>query len=109
MLLQGLRAWMVQRVTAIYLLLYISVATISMLFFPIENWAQWQQLFATPWFNIATQGFILGLILHAWVGVRDAVIDYINHFPSRLLILTVIAVTLILSGLWSVMILIRVM
>jgi len=109
MLLQGLRAWMLQRVTAIYLLLYISIAIISMMFYPIESGSQWRELFAIHWFNIATQGFILALILHAWVGVRDAVIDYINHFPSRLLILSVIAITLILSGLWSIMILIRVM
>ena len=32
--------------------------------------------------------FFLALLLHAWIGVRDVVIDYVHNFSARLTVLT---------------------
>jgi succinate dehydrogenase / fumarate reductase membrane anchor subunit len=51
--------------------------------------------------NIATAGFILALVAHAWVGMRDVILDYIKPVGLRLALLSLTAVLLAGSSLWA--------
>ena len=50
--------------------------------------------------GIAGAGFVLALMLHGWVGVRDIILDYIPALGMRLLLLTLSGALLAASGFW---------
>ncbi len=106
--LSGLTAWLVQRLSAIYLLLFSVVVFGWFAQTPELTFTQWQGLFAQPIIAIATAMFILALLLHAWVGVRDVILDYAGHFAAvRLLLLALLGSWLIVLGIWSAAILLQ--
>lgn len=101
----GLRGWLVQRISAVVMAVY-TILLIAILFSqPSLDYATWAGVFEKQWIRLATLLFLLSLLLHAWVGMRDILMDYINHTGARLTleILTVLALTL--YALWSLEIL----
>ena len=102
----GLKAWVIQRVTAVYVGLFSLYLLLMLLFAAPADHAAWQQWLAAPVMGIATWLFVLAVLLHAWVGVRDVIIDYIWNTPTRVVVLSVVALALIASGLWASQILI---
>ena len=61
-----------------------------------QTWTVW---LAHPVMNTATGLFFLQLAIHAWVGMRDIVLDYIPNDTLRLTILTAISFFLITCSL----------
>jgi len=107
--LQGLRPWLVQRISAAYIalfLVYLVMTTFSINLFSAANWRGWV---AWPGHNIAMGLFIISILWHAWIGVRDVILDYVGNVFSRLLLLTLVALVLLGSGLWGIRALILVM
>lgn len=102
---QGMRTWMLQRLTAVYLVLYMLVFGILILRLPVLDHSHWRQLFVAPLANIATGLFFFSILYHAWVGVRDILIDYIHWTSIRFLLWIVITLALVSLGLWVSMIL----
>jgi succinate dehydrogenase / fumarate reductase membrane anchor subunit len=49
--------------------------------------------------------FLLSIFYHAWIGVRDIVMDYVKPASIRLFIYVLVIVTLLLYAMWSVQIL----
>ncbi|MGM0594581.1 MAG: succinate dehydrogenase, hydrophobic membrane anchor protein [Pseudomonadota bacterium] len=105
--LSGLPAWLVQRLSALYMLLFTAVAGGWLLWLPLpSDYPGWRALMANPVVGIATAMFVLALLLHAWVGVRDVILDYAGHHPWwRLGLLGLLGGWLIALALWSVRIL----
>jgi succinate dehydrogenase / fumarate reductase membrane anchor subunit len=73
----GSGSWIAQRVTALLMALY----TLLMLGVCLTrsgpmDYAAWKALFASGWMRIATLIFAVSLAWHAWVGVRDILMDY---------------------------------
>jgi succinate dehydrogenase / fumarate reductase membrane anchor subunit len=97
----GFRAWMFQRITAVYLALYTLFLLGLFLFYPPASYVEWKGLVANPTFNISLMFCVFFLLLHAWVGVRDIIIDYVHPLLIRVVVLTVMALMLIGSGLWT--------
>ena len=50
--------------------------------------------------------FFASLLLHAWVGIRDVVIDYVHPTAIRVSVLTVIGFVLIGCALWVLQVII---
>ena len=48
------------------------------------TYESWRGLFSQGWWRIATLLFAISLAWHAWVGVRDILMDYIKHDGLRL-------------------------
>jgi len=48
---------------------------------------------------------LLSLFYHAWIGVRDVVMDYVKPPGVRLLIHVLVIIALLLYAIWSVQIL----
>lgn len=106
--LSGLTAWLVQRLSAIYLLLYTLLVLAWLINTPTVTYPLWHGLFAQPIFAIATAMFMLALLLHIWVGVRDVILDYAGHFAAlRLTLLALLGAWLIVLGIWSATILLK--
>ncbi len=97
---QGLRAWLMQRFTAIYLAVYF----ISVLFVYLRagdwDYPAWRAWMGSPVMGVATVLFTVGLLLHVWVGVRDVLIDYIHVVWLRLLLMATTGLVLAASLLW---------
>lgn len=96
----GLKAWVIQRVTAVYLALFVLYALFHFIGTPPADFDAWRQWLAEPLVSIAVLMFFLALLLHAWVGMRDVMIDYLPWLPLRVTLLSVLAIGLIGGGLW---------
>jgi len=101
----GLKAWALQRVTAIYIGLFGLYLLGTMLIAAPADFPAWKAWFAGPIMNIATLALVLAVLLHAWVGIRDILIDYVKPIAVRAALLSALALGLIACGLWAAQIL----
>lgn len=101
----GVRAWMAQRVSGVYLAACFVAIAFAVLGGDPVTYEQWRALFTYPAVNIAAVLFFLALAMHAWVGVRDVVIDYVHVAVLRFVLLGLTAATLIVATLWSLRVL----
>ncbi|WP_455223511.1 succinate dehydrogenase, hydrophobic membrane anchor protein [Kaarinaea lacus] len=104
----GLRAWTIQRLSALYMLVFVIYAGISYAFADATGFEPWLAWISHPLNNIAVGLFILSLLFHAWVGARDIVLDYVKPHSFRLIKLASLALLLVAMGLWSLKILLTV-
>ncbi len=103
----GLRDWLAQRITAAIMAVYSVIAVVVLFSSKPITYAVWRDLFAQGWMRVATLLFAASLAWHAWVGVRDILMDYIKPDGLRLS-LQVFTLILIASYLgWSIQILWR--
>lgn len=100
LVLTGLRAWLVQRASAVYLLAFILFFIGHFLFDPPADAGAWQDWVATPGIRVALLAAFAALLLHAWVGLRDVMLDYIDPVGLRAPALALVAGALIGVGLW---------
>jgi succinate dehydrogenase / fumarate reductase membrane anchor subunit len=98
---QGLRAWLIQRFSALYLAGFLGYLVIFFLTRGGLDYAGWRAWLAHPAMAIAGAGFVIALMLHGWIGVRDIILDYIPALGARLLLLTLSGLLLGASGLWA--------
>jgi succinate dehydrogenase / fumarate reductase membrane anchor subunit len=97
---QGLRGWLMQRVTAVYLAVYLLAMLVALLLRDAQGYSAWRDWFAQPWTGVMTAIFAMAVVLHVWVGIRDVLIDYVHAVSLRLLLLAVFALVLLGSLLW---------
>jgi succinate dehydrogenase / fumarate reductase membrane anchor subunit len=100
----GLRAWFLQRATAIYLILFTLYMLQHLIFYAPADHAAWRAWLAQPQVSLATLLFFASLLLHAWVGIRDVIIDYVHPTAIRLTVLTVIGFGLVGCAAWALQI-----
>lgn len=98
----GLRAWALQRISAVYLGLFTLVLTGHLLFHPSLDHEAWRAWVAQPWVSIGFFLFVVALLIHVWVGIRDVLIDYVHPLMPRLILLTLFALLFLGSGFWAV-------
>jgi succinate dehydrogenase / fumarate reductase membrane anchor subunit len=80
----GLRDWLAQRITAVIMAVYSVIAVVVLISNNNLTYAVWRDLFAQGWMRVATLLFGASLAWHAWVGVRDILMDYIKPAGLRL-------------------------
>jgi len=97
----GLKAWVIQRVTAIYIAVFSIYLVGALITDAPINYAEWKGWFAGSVMSVATLLFVLSVLMHAWVGVRDVLIDYVWNTSQRLIALSVVATILIACALWA--------
>jgi succinate dehydrogenase membrane anchor subunit len=99
--LQGLRPWIIQRISAVLIAVFIFYFFIVVLIDNPLNASDWAAWVALPFNNIFMGLFFIAVLWHAWIGVRDIVLDYVPNVVGRLVVLTLVICTLIGSGLWG--------
>ena len=102
----GLKAWVLQRVTAIYLAVFTVAAVILFVVVPPQNYDAWQSTVSSPAILVALLLFFLALLMHAWIGMRDVAIDYLRPLALRVVFLSIFAVALVAAGIWVVVVLV---
>ena len=101
----GLQAWFVQRMSALYLTVFLLYFFAQLLIHGSFSAHDWQAWFAQPLMSLATGLFFISLLLHAWIGVRDVIIDYIHPISVRVLLLSLVVLILSGCGIWILKIL----
>ncbi len=101
----GLRAWLVQRISAVYMLAFLLFLLLHFLLDPPHSYLAWHGWIMSHGVSIATFVFFSALLLHAWVGVRDVIMDYVHPLALRVCTLSLLGFGLIAVGTWVVRIL----
>lgn len=101
----GLRGWLLQRVSAVVMAIYALFLLGWLLLHRGVDYDAWTLLFSNDIVRSFTLLTLLALFGHAWVGVRDIVMDYVKPPGVRLVIHVLVILALILYAIWSVQIL----
>lgn len=103
----GLRDWLAQRITGAIMAVYAIILAAALLSGHPITYSVWRDLFANGWMRVATLLFSASLVWHAWVGMRDILMDYVK--PTGLRLFLEIATLLVLAAYlgWTVQILWR--
>jgi succinate dehydrogenase / fumarate reductase, membrane anchor subunit len=103
----GLRDWLSQRVTALLMALFTLVLLVQLLLPGPLGYDRWAGIFAQQWMKAWTFVVIAALGWHAWVGVRDVLMDYVKPVGARLLLQVATIVWLVGCAGWAVQVLWR--
>jgi succinate dehydrogenase / fumarate reductase membrane anchor subunit len=103
----GLRGWLVQRVSAVVMALYAVLFAAALAAARPADYAAWKAFFAPGWMRIATLLFFASLFLHAWVGMRDILMDYVKPAGLRLALEVLVILALVGCAGWALQILWR--
>jgi succinate dehydrogenase / fumarate reductase membrane anchor subunit len=101
----GTGDWLLQRLTAVIMAAYTVVTLACVLWHVPSTYADWKTMFAGTPFRLFTMLFFASLLYHAWVGMRDIVMDYVRPTALRLVLEVAVGVTLACYLIWSASIL----
>ncbi len=88
--------------------IFLSVFLISLLVNAPGDYEQWRTRMANPVVNLATILFWGALLAHAWVGMRDVLMDYVHKDATRFALLTLVWMLLAAIGVWVLRIMLTV-
>ena len=97
----GLRDWLAQRITAVFMVVYITVLAALITINPPQDYAAWSDVFKHSWMRIATFLFFAALFWHAWVGVRNVLMDYVKPTAVRLTLQILVIIALLAYLVWT--------
>lgn len=97
----GLKAWAIQRLTAIYIGVFSLYLVLVLLFAAPGDYAAWRAWLGGPVVSVALLLYVVSVMMHAWIGVRDVLIDYVHPIAIRATLLGVVALSLVAMGLWA--------
>jgi len=108
----GLSDWLVQRVSAVVILLYVICHAAIIINTPDMDYLQWYALFADPVMKIFSLITLVALCAHAWIGMWTVATDYLTTRMLgekatfvRFLFLVICIGVLVVYLLWGIMIL----
>ncbi|MGH8801624.1 MAG: succinate dehydrogenase, hydrophobic membrane anchor protein [Casimicrobiaceae bacterium] len=97
--------WLVQRITALVMLLYTLLFIGIVLWYGGLDYPMWKGLFANGAFRVVTFVFMGSLLYHAWVGVRNVLMDYAKPVGLRLALMVIVVAMLVAYAGWTAQIL----
>jgi succinate dehydrogenase / fumarate reductase membrane anchor subunit len=98
--LEGLRPWVIQRVSAVYIAVFILYACFSFFTADVISYGAWKNWLYNPLNTTVVGIFVIALLFHAWIGMRDVVLDYVHNIMLRIFILALLVGVLLGTGLW---------
>ncbi|WP_133128323.1 succinate dehydrogenase, hydrophobic membrane anchor protein [Legionella nagasakiensis] len=100
----GLRDWLIQRVTAIYFAVYSLFLLVFLLMHPQLQYEEWRFLFHATWMKIASVIALLTFLLHAWIGIWTVTTDYLKGKVIRISVQFLVVLFLLGQFIWGLMI-----
>lgn len=100
----GLREWLIQRLTAVLMVLY-TLALLVIAFILPNTHEAWRALFAALPMKLFSSLTVLGLFWHVWIGMREILMDYLWKFSVRLSAMFFVVLFLVLNLVWALNIL----
>ncbi|MFM9835351.1 MAG: succinate dehydrogenase, hydrophobic membrane anchor protein [Methylophilaceae bacterium] len=101
----GMRQWLTQRLTALVMAVYIVFLLIYVVALQPNNYVAWQAALSPLWFRFSTILFFICLCMHAWLGVRDVLKDYVFNQTVRGYMQAGVDILLIVYVVWMSLIL----
>ena len=90
----GTGMWLLQRGTAVVMALTVPWLAWRFATAVPLDYATWRALFAPLWMRLVMLLFTVAIGLHAWVGMRDILMDYVRPLGLRLALYLIVIVTL---------------
>ena len=103
----GLKDWIIQRATAVIMAVYSVIIAAVLLIARPSTFEAWQGIFANGVIKFLTFLFFVSLFYHAWIGIRDIWMDYVNPTGLRLSLHVLTAAALVGYTAWAAAILWR--
>ena len=100
----GLKDWIIQRISAVYFAIYSLFLFGYILFHPHLQYGQWSALFHCVVFQVASIGALFMLTLHAWIGIWTVTTDYLKSTSIRLTVQAFVFLLLLAQFIWGLMI-----
>ena len=101
----GLKDWLAQRVTALVMAGYVIVFVGILLVCPPQQYEGWRALFSNQLMRIVTLVFFISLFWHAWIGMRNILMDYVKPTGVRLGLEVAVLLVLVGYAVWAFQIL----
>jgi succinate dehydrogenase / fumarate reductase membrane anchor subunit len=98
----GLRDWLAQRVTAVVMILYTLLVLAIVLWHGGLDYATWKAVYGNAAFKLASFVFMVALLWHAWVGVRNISMDYVKPVGVRLGFQALVIAMLVAYAGWTI-------
>ncbi len=94
-----------QRISAAIMGVFAVIFLLILLVHPAASYGDWKALMAHSWVKVGMLLFLLSLFLHAWVGMRDILMDYVHRTGIRLALQVLVLMSLAVYAIWAVRIL----
>ena len=104
----GLKDWAIQRATALIMAVCTIVFAVVIVLVAPHSFESWRAVFASGLIKFVALIFLLSLFYHAWIGVRDILMDYVKPDGLRLVLMIATAAVLVGYTGWALGILWRV-
>jgi succinate dehydrogenase / fumarate reductase membrane anchor subunit len=101
----GLKDWYLQRLTAVILVVYVLFLLGFVLAHGGITQAIWSGLFSHVWMRVFTLLALLGVVLHAWVGMWTILTDYVHCGLVRGTLQTIFILAFVIEFIYGVHIL----
>lgn len=96
----GTVSWLLQRASAVLLAIALPALAIYLIAALPLDYAGWRALFAPVGLRVVLMLTAVALALHAWIGLRDILMDYVHPLGLRLALYLVLMVLLAGSVGW---------
>jgi succinate dehydrogenase / fumarate reductase membrane anchor subunit len=108
----GLYDWLVQRATAVILLVYVLCVTGFLLSNPDMSYAQWHAYFNSISMRVFSLLTLVAVVAHAWIGLWQVTTDYLTErqigskaILVRLVVQTACGITAFTYLVWGIQVL----
>jgi len=101
----GTGDWLLQRLTGLAMALYTIAMLACVLWQPPRSYGELKAMFAGGFLRLGTMLFVAALAYHAWVGMRDILMDYVKPVGMRLTLVVLVGSVLIAYVIWAASIL----
>ena len=100
---QGLREWVIQRISALIMIVFTSLILGFFLLHPDVSFAEWHEFNASPWMKVVSILCIAATLYHAWIGMWTVFTDYIKPACIRMVLNTLVILFLLSLFVWALM------
>lgn len=97
----GLRDWLIQRLSALILAAY-ALFLLAYIIFCAPDFTAWQALFRHEFMRVFTVLALLSMVYHTWIGLWTVFTDYIKCAYLRLLLQTLVVLVLLGYLVWGI-------
>lgn len=100
----GVHDWLLIRVSAIVITLYILYILGFMIMAPDINFEVWHGFFASSITKVFTLLTLMSVLVHTWIGMWQVLTDYVKHSALRLVLQIAIVIALIVYLLYGTLV-----
>lgn len=79
----GMRLWLTQRLSALVMVSYIVMTMLLICIQQPDSYQTWRGFMSPWWWRFATVAVFICLVVHAWLGIRDVMRDYVKNLVIR--------------------------